>query len=344
MIVLLLGLWVVGCTSANRNPIIVSEQAPTITPTPITIAVEATPTSSPSPEATSTPAPTIDLSNTSPIAPGVSPTSILGATHTPAPPTQTRTPAPTELGIDIEYFITNAEIVAPGDNVTLYWQVFGAEEITIYSINTEGERENPRPGRAEDSITLSTPPDVTETAVFVLVAEAGGIEIEERLEITINCEGEWFFAPSPGGCPAEASEPATFVQAGFENGLMIWSSQTQEIFIFYENNGERTWEVYADEFQESNPESNPELIPPAPNLQQPVRGFGLVWRTKPGVRERLGWATTGESSFSGIQQSGVNADGETVIYMRRLDNNVLALLPEGAEWQLIVPENTPESQ
>jgi hypothetical protein len=61
---------------------------------------------------------------------------------------------------------------------------------------------------------------------------------------------------------------------------------------------------FDDTYLEGEPESLPELDPPAdattesrfPNaqIQQPIRGFGKVWRETEGLRERLGWALAPE--------------------------------------------------
>lgn len=330
-----------GCTGADRSPVIVSPRPlePTATRTP--------PPQSPTATIpTSTPAPVVNTTQTAtPIAfdPNITPTNPLGPTFTPAPPTITLTPAPTQLGVEIEYFITNAELIAPGDNVTLFWQVRGADSITVYTVNAEGERENPRPLRDEGQITLSTASDVTEVAQFILVAAVGEATVEQSLEIEINCDGEWFFSPAPGGCPITSSDDATFVEQRFQSGLMIWSSVTNEIFIFYEDNVEPQWQRVADEFQEGDPERDDTFVPPAAGLSQPVRGFGLVWRNRADVRERLGWAVEAEAAFTGAIQSGTNTEGEAVTYMRRRDGTILQLLSEGAEWQ-INPVTTPEPE
>lgn len=49
------------------------------------------------------------------------------------------------------------------------------------------------------------------------------------------------------------------------------------------------------------PPNDPALIPPA-GLLQPERGFGLLWRNSPTVRERLGWALTPEAGYTATVQ------------------------------------------
>jgi len=59
----------------------------------------------------------------------------------------------------------------------------------------------------------------------------------------------------------------------------------------------RNIERFDDAFREGSPESDPRYAPPA-GKQQPVRGFGLVWRANPGVREALGWALDKEQGYT----------------------------------------------
>lgn len=78
----------------------------------------------------------------------------------------------------------------------------------------------------------------------------------------------------------------------FEGGVMVWRQDTSQIFAFV-NDG--TWRSFADTFREGDPESDPRFAPPGGN-QQPIRGFGKVWRDNPDLREQLGWATAKEEA------------------------------------------------
>lgn len=334
---ILLLIVLIGCTT-NRSPIITSPfPTTTFTPRPPTL----TPTIARLP--TSTPFPTEDVFAVTQVAQnGPSPTSPLGPTFTPAPPTQTFTPAPTLIGLEIIYFTSNSEGIAPGDNVTLFWQVRGAQDVTIYRVDEEGERINPRPVESEGTITLSTDPTTAEVAQFVLVATAGDFEVEEVLDIAVTCDGQWFFAPTPGGCPAEASLPSSHAEQPFQNGLMIWSSITNEIFIFYDDNIEPRWQRFTDAYIEGLPEIPVEREPPQ-GLLLPVRGFGLIWRTNPTVQNRLGFALESEVGYTGIVQVGSSDEGGEVLYIQRENGEIVQLLPDGADWQTIVPESLTES-
>ncbi len=99
------------------------------------------------------------------------------------------------------------------------------------------------------------------------------------------------------GCPqASGASDVSSAYQTFQNGVMIWISslgtQPQAAIYALYNNG--TYQRFNDTFTEGiDPDSSG--AQPPPGLQEPVRGFGKVWRENPAVRETLGWATSGES-------------------------------------------------
>ncbi|MFN3331420.1 MAG: hypothetical protein ACK47M_02760 [Caldilinea sp.] len=84
----------------------------------------------------------------------------------------------------------------------------------------------------------------------------------------------------------------------FDNGVMVWVEETARVYAFL-NNG--LWLSYADTFREGDPESDPAFAPPA-GKQQPVRGFGKVWREHPDLRDAIGWALTKEEPATALRQ------------------------------------------
>lgn len=83
----------------------------------------------------------------------------------------------------------------------------------------------------------------------------------------------------------------------FQRGRMFWLEPTGQIWVMIENEpGFGTWEVYEDLFEEGDLEFDPSVVAPE-GLLQPIRGFGLIWRTGQNVREHLGWATDIEVGF-----------------------------------------------
>jgi hypothetical protein len=102
-----------------------------------------------------------------------------------------------------------------------------------------------------------------------------------------------------------SSEQATPVDAAyqtFEQGVMIWRGDEERIYVLFSDG---VWLAFDDTFREGEPEFDSTLRPPE-GRQQPVRGFGKVWRTHPDVRTKLGWATAREDGVTAQVQSFSN--------------------------------------
>lgn len=84
----------------------------------------------------------------------------------------------------------------------------------------------------------------------------------------------------------------------FERGVMFWRSDTRQIYALASSG--QVWQV-PDAWLEGMPNDDPALSPP-PGLLQPVRGFGLAWRSAPGLRDALGWATQPEAPYDAFWQ------------------------------------------
>jgi hypothetical protein len=65
------------------------------------------------------------------------------------------------------------------------------------------------------------------------------------------------------------------------------------------------------------------------NTWQPQRGFGLLWRTRLDVRQRVGWAIT-DSETAYTVQIQIASDG--AIYMSEPGGSVFALTSDGNVW------------
>ncbi|MFQ5343407.1 MAG: hypothetical protein ACE5F6_17845, partial [Anaerolineae bacterium] len=85
----------------------------------------------------------------------------------------------------------------------------------------------------------------------------------------------------------------------FEGGVMIWRGDTQTIYVLYDDN---SWNGFEDTWTPDQPERDPTIQPPE-GREQPVRGFGKVWREQPGVRERLGWGLRSEEAYQSAVQN-----------------------------------------
>jgi hypothetical protein len=99
------------------------------------------------------------------------------------------------------------------------------------------------------------------------------------------------------GCPQDSGLSISLVMQSFERGRMFWRD-TRQILILAQNSS--YWRV-ADTWQEGMPADDPSLVPPEGRIQ-PVRGFGLLWRTNPTFRDTLGWAQGPEFPLSSTWQ------------------------------------------
>lgn len=111
----------------------------------------------------------------------------------------------------------------------------------------------------------------------------------------------------PGIFPTPLIEQAVVVEQVFENGRMFWFRDRRFVWVAVGDEVDPTsgdWLCFDDEFVEGDVESLPELEPAADvttesefanaNPQQPIRGFGKIWRENEELRDRLGWALAPE--------------------------------------------------
>jgi hypothetical protein len=330
LILLGLGMLLVAC-GGNMQPLIVTigpsaTLTPAITPTITRAASLPTATVAVIPPTRKPSTPT----------PGPSPTNPLAPTLSPAPVTHTPTRIPTLSGLSVEYFTTDSSYVKPGDSVTLFWSVRGADIARIYRVNAQGERIWRWDVNVSGKLTVSTRAEDGDVARFVLTGESRGVEVEQSLLIPMQCGEVWFFDPAPDACPAGPPQISNQVEQAFERGRMIWVDAQDRIYVIFDDGLTPAWAQYPDSFREGDPELDESLVPP-PNLLQPVRGFGLVWRSNPRVQERLGWATTPEIAFEGMFQADSVELTVATLYLRGRDGSIVALNALDDVWDVLPP-------
>lgn len=117
--------------------------------------------------------------------------------------------------------------------------------------------------------------------------------------------------PQPTATPAYPQPSHNSIMAvyeEFEHGFMLYLADRKTIWVCYnwvtDANGNAvatkdfgTWAGYPDVFQDGQPETDPNIVPPN-NFQQPKRGFGQVWRDNQNVRDALGWALDWERPYT----------------------------------------------
>ena len=122
-------------------------------------------------------------------------------------------------------------------------------------------------------------------------------------------------------CPAGSGVNTWAADQSFEGGYMFWRSDRKKIYVLY-NGGK--YREFDDTFQDGQPESDPSLSPP-PGKQQPIRGFGKVWREN-NLQQELGWATGRERGYRAAVQDFEGG----VIFWSRIRSKAISL--SGGAW------------
>jgi serine/threonine-protein kinase len=117
------------------------------------------------------------------------------------------------------------------------------------------------------------------------------------------------------GCPVTAGAGEQMAAQPFERGTLYWR-QNRQIYALASSG--QFWMV-PDTWNEGMPPDDPAFSAPA-GLVQPIRGFGLVWRTNQVIREAVGWGTMGETLISGFWQ-----DFERGAMLQGLNGQVVAI-------------------
>jgi anti-sigma factor RsiW len=88
------------------------------------------------------------------------------------------------------------------------------------------------------------------------------------------------------GAAYPGSRTVTLLEQSFQGGLAIWRSDTREIYVLQRDGN--TWSVHPDTWRPGDRISVD--VPPPPGALVPAAGFGTVWRSRPEIKSRLGWA------------------------------------------------------
>jgi hypothetical protein len=239
-------------------------------------------------------------------------------------------------------FTADRTAIVEGESVTLAWQATGGDEAFVQWVTREAIlAQAPGPLNPDGGTVTITPNGDGE--ITLIVRNSAG-SAEALVPLTITCPYPWAEAlggtppPLASGCPLQAVS-GNAAQQSFQNGFMIWVEAEQSVYVFYDAPAGSldTYEVYIDNFREGDPESDPTIVPPA-GLYQPIRGFGLVWRTDTAIRDRLGWATAPETGFQTWMQ-GYGGMGMHSFFtlIQGIDGTIYHLTAMGAVWEVYAP-------
>jgi serine/threonine protein kinase len=123
------------------------------------------------------------------------------------------------------------------------------------------------------------------------------------------------------GCPRGQALQIAAAWESFERGQMLWRGDLHQIYVLRQAG---TWAVFDDLWRDGDIQWDAAIVPPG-GFMQPVRGFGLVWRQQPGVRDDLGWATASEATFDAAFQPFQRA----LLIADRAQARLWALLSDG---------------
>lgn len=234
-------------------------------------------------------------------------------------------------------FTANVPIAYPGDTITLSWQTNHATTVTLYHL-FGGVLSTFWNVAATGEMTYTISSSSRNKEDFALFADNDDFPYTSAsLAIPLTCPDSWFFAPAPDICPQNAALLSASAEQQFEHGTMIWVKEEDRIYVLFSDSTYTSgWSAFEDKWQEGDPIDDPSIVPP-PGFYQPQRGFGLVWREEPSVRERLGWALAPESSGdTAVQRTSYFKYNHT--YLKAIDNDIWHLFPESSDWEKFTPD------
>ncbi|MDE0198550.1 MAG: serine/threonine-protein kinase [Caldilineaceae bacterium] len=119
------------------------------------------------------------------------------------------------------------------------------------------------------------------------------------------------------GCPKGVPVLVAFETQFFQTGMALGRLDKPVVYLRYFSNDE--WEQREHAWREGMQElvDSPDLLSPAEDLYQPVRGIGQIWAESLFVRQALGWASGQPVEANGILQS---FEGGLLIYNSDLQN------------------------
>jgi hypothetical protein len=287
---------------------------PTLTASPIPSQTPITPTLPPT--NTLPPSPTPPPTETpSPEPPTLTPTT--APTETPLPPTLTETPAGTptltltltpEFSYTPSLTITNTMAPTLTPSLTPSPEVTGIMAISLLAENVTilppEMRYNPQTltavayaaetlvalGTVEPIIPIQATNDPNVLATFPPPAQVSPCSSGVPWQLGLGLASEGLLAQLVG-CPQGGVTTTTTVWQKYERGVMIYEQSTSSIYVL--TVADNRFRRFPDTWVEGvDPDAGGEA--PPPNLIEPRRGFGKVWRSNPDVRAALGWAITGE--------------------------------------------------
>ena len=235
------------------------------------------------------------------------------------------------LDVELLYFRSDVDIANPGQTIQLEWASAGATGAGLYNLLPSYQFGSFWEVKPNGTFFYTIPESRRNWDAFHLsVYNDAGQTAEKTLFITLTCPDEWFFEPAPDSCPAGPAVYSGGAEQHFEHGIMLWVQSEDRIYVLYNDGQIPAWQAFPDEWA-GDPDP---ILDPPPGYYQPKRGFGLVWREQPNVRDRLGWGTTPEQGYeTAFQRSSAWKYPHT--YIKAANSGTWHLKPERSEWEYI---------
>lgn len=215
--------------------------------------------------------------------------------------------------------------------VTFSWQVRGTE-IYFYPCNPDPEIDCLRPTDAQPRPLDYQTPIITfryaGTVRYRLEVVDGEAVATQDITLEVVCS-QTALAQYSGSqpCPDESPRSITGVWQTFEHGLMLWFSDTRQIYALLPDG---VVLIFPDLFQSGDPEEPLVTATPTDGKLIPLRGFGRVWSELGGEASALGWATSRESGVDIFRQPAGRVSYTTYIQPQGGAVYAITLLPEAA--------------
>ena len=176
-------------------------------------------------------------------------------------------------------------------------------------------------GSAGNAASTSTESE-TQAASAPPAAPAGNGAVTCQYQTAVEFEsylGENESLAQELGCPKGVPVFLAFETQFFQTGMALGRLDKPIVYLHYFSNDE--WEQREHSWRQGMQEAvdSPDLLSPAEELFQPVRGIGQIWAENLFVRQALGWASAQPVEANGILQS---FEGGLLIYNSELQDTI----------------------
>ncbi|MBN1680714.1 MAG: LysM peptidoglycan-binding domain-containing protein [Anaerolineae bacterium] len=218
----------------------------------------------------------------------------------------------TLLPLSISALVADPVEVGAGDTVHLTWQAQGpVVRVRLgwmyYNQFVEEAADLPAIG----TWALTVPDDGRESITYMVRVGDGLAEVAAQTTVHVRCPQDWFFSPSPPGCPSSALV-TTFLEQPFEHGTIVYMPAMAAHYVLIAGQpGQRL----ADTFVPGMPLTDAGLEPLVPaGLRQPSGPINRAWNSSEGMREALGFALGPPAEFTGMLQRVAGPSGDVVYF------------------------------